>query len=173
MSICEPIFERPPHSYKTIPLDELQLLSYADPLAALYLALRTEIPANATQLEKVQTRISQRDMIIRASALSGKTGPLIKFSEWRLNGGVLVKPTKNGFEISYDLDSLAMKAAVLNVASEMGDDRARPESQISKLTEIIQTELPEENLGDWLREIENQTKVMRSNMVEIRSEVGT
>lgn len=171
VSICSTIYERPPHLYQTLSTQELAELSYNDPVAALYLALRIT-PSGVKEVELQDTRLAQRDLFVRSTALSGKTGPLIKFSEWMLNDGVLMTPTKNGVEKSYDLESLAMKIAVLNIAAEMGDRRAKPIEARKEFLRIIREELPEENAAQWLEKIDNTTVSIREQITQIKTVVG-
>ena len=172
VSSCESIHERPAHPYRTLPLEELEHLAYNDALAALYVAMRMELRPGAPHAEKTEFLAIRRDLILRAAAISNKSGPLIKHAQWHLNGGPSGTITPEGVKISYDLESVATKAAILTIASEMGDNGAYPQRAYDQLSELIETELPHENIDDWLSKIHEQTTNMRRTMNDVRSELG-
>ncbi len=107
---CELIWEYPPTAYHTMDMIELEEQAYDNPLAALMMGIRiTEEPSVKTGLSTKE----RTNWFFRASALSGKTGPLM-----RLTGYGIDSSTNDAPKLS-----VAQQAAIQHIAQMLGDQR--------------------------------------------------
>ncbi len=143
---CQAVRERPPHDYFSMNKEDVAELAYADPVAALVMG-RTE---NAPE--------QQFNYYLRASALSGKPGPLLDLVYRRyapVDGAISdAQGAKVRAKYRYVLEKLA---------SEMGDGRAKPDAAWTLLSAVAD---PQEQ-DDVRTALHDAKKVMNS----IRSSV--
>lgn len=126
--ICNLIYERPLHSYHSLPLVQLEALAYDDALAALYMGLRSPRHYKSVHDDEDDARTA---WFLRAAALSEKTGPLMTLINLRYSTPV-------------DANELMQRAAIEMVAKTMGDPRANPDKW--------RNQLEKELSGDLMRE---------------------
>jgi hypothetical protein len=121
---CTLIFERPLHSYRTLPVGELHELAYGDATAALFMGLRSKKGADIFNLETEGKRLAEDDArtqwFLRAAALSEKSGPLIALAEVR-------------YEHPIDRNEFVQRIALEMSAERMKDPRAQPDLWREKL----------------------------------------
>jgi hypothetical protein len=142
-SSCVYIYKYPPHPYASIDKGELVELSYADPLAALYLGLRygedwTEEtrPFKYITEEGFYTSTDERiEHFVRAAALSGKTGPLMRL--------VGVGHEGRGTASDLGVPEPVKKAALLKIADLLGDPRADWRAEVEERREFSGSHLTE------------------------------
>jgi len=106
---CQTIRERLPHPYEEMELGQLRELARSDATAALIMGRRA-LDSN----ERVE-------WYLRASALSGKTGPLIALGERQYTGPLVKEGASRG---SKDPTHLIMRLALETAAAKLGDPRA-------------------------------------------------
>jgi hypothetical protein len=121
----------PPHPYETIPQEELSELAYNDPLAAIMMGMRfAEDHTAETSLlftaDSEKAEIERIDWFVRAAALSGKTGPLMRLA------GEAGKTRYNANRFSGGVPEPGKKTALIMVAQILGDPRANPQEAIDE-----------------------------------------
>jgi hypothetical protein len=147
---CRRIREREEHQYASLPMEELQELGYSDALAALFMGERSKDLGESMA------------WYLRSAALSGKPGPLIKLAKMKLPVSKLVEGTRR-FEP--EPRGFFLKSAVLRVAKEMGDPRAKPEISDARLLELGESE-------ERIVQAEHAASQMLSTIRRIQAEVG-
>ena len=147
---CRRIREREEHQYASLPMEELQELGYSDALAALFMGERSKDLGESMA------------WYLRSAALSGKPGPLIKLAKMNLPIKKRIKGTR-GFEP--EPRGFFLKSAVLRVAREMGDPRAKPEISDARLLELGESE-------ERIVQAEHTASKMLSAIRRIQAEVG-
>ena len=147
---CVRIRERDEHEYASIAIDELQSLSYSDPLAALFMGERTK---------DLGERIG---WYLRSAALSGKPGPLIKLAKMKLPVKKLVEGERR---YEPDVRGIFLQSAILRVARELGDPRAKPEEADAWLLEVGENK-------ERITEADQAAEQMLSVINRIQAEVG-
>lgn len=147
---CRRIREREEHQYASLPMEELQELGYSDALAALFMGERSKDLGESMA------------WYLRSAALSGKPGPLIKLAKMKLPIKKRIKGTR-GFEP--EPRGFFLKSAVLRVAREMGDPRAKPEISDARLLELGESE-------ERIVQAEHTASKMLSAIRRIQAEVG-
>ena len=147
---CRRIREREEHQYASLPMEELQELGYSDALAALFMGERSKDLGESMA------------WYLRSAALSGKPGPLIKLAKMKLPVSKRIKGTR-GFEP--EPRGFFLKSAVLRVAREMGDPRAKPEISDARLLELGESE-------ERIVQAEHTASKMLSALRRIQAEVG-
>ena len=147
---CRRIREREEHQYASLPMEELQELGYSDALAALFMGERSKDLGESMA------------WYLRSAALSGKPGPLIKLAKMKLPIKKRIKGTR-GFEP--EPRGFFLKSAVLRVAREMGDPRAKPEISDARLLELGESE-------ERIVQAEHTALQMLSALRRIQAEVG-
>jgi hypothetical protein len=131
-------------------MEELQELGYSDALAALFMGERSKDLGESMA------------WYLRSAALSGKPGPLIKLAKMKLPIKKRIKGTR-GFEP--EPRGFFLKSAVLRVAREMGDPRAKPEISDARLLELGESE-------ERIVQAEHTASKMLSAIRRIQAEVG-
>jgi hypothetical protein len=124
VTVCDPIRERPAHSYESLEMDELSTLAEYDSVAAIIYAERT---TDATERLKYY---------LHASALSGKSGPLIALAEKRYGHYISVEKVDGTYEQTLLPENLVRRLALEILAKKMGDPRARPELWASLINSL-------------------------------------
>ena len=147
---CRRIREREEHQYASLPMEELQELGYSDALAALFMGERSRDLGESMA------------WYLRSAALSGKPGPLIKLAKMKLPVSKRIKGTR-GFEP--EPLGFFLRSAVLRVAREMGDPRAKPEISDARLLELGESE-------ERIVQAEHTASKMLSAIRRIQAEVG-
>lgn len=147
---CRRIREREEHQYASLPMEELQELGYSDALAALFMGERSKDLGESMA------------WYLRSAALSGKPGPLIKLAKMKLPVSKRIKGTR-AFEP--EPRGFFLKSAVLRVAKEMGDPRAKPEISDARLLELGESE-------ERIVQAEHTALQMLSAIRRIQAEVG-
>ena len=147
---CRRIREREEHQYASLPMEELQELGYSDALAALFMGERSKDLGESMA------------WYLRSAALSGKPGPLIKLAKMKLPIKKRIKGTR-GFEP--EPLGFFLRSAVLRVAREMGDPRAKPEISDARLLELGESE-------ERIVQAEHTASKMLSALRRIQAEVG-
>ena len=147
---CRRIREREEHQYASLPMEELQELGYSDALAALFMGERSKDLGESMA------------WYLRSAALSGKPGPLIKLAKMKLPIKKRIKGTR-GFEP--EPRGFFLKSAVLRVAKEMGDPRAKPEISDARLLELGESE-------ERIVQAAHTASKMLSAIRRIQAEVG-
>ena len=147
---CRRIREREEHQYASLPMEELQELGYSDALAALFMGERSKDLGESMA------------WYLRSAALSGKPGPLIKLAKMKLPIKKRIKGTR-GFEP--EPLGFFLRSAVLRVAREMGDPRAKPEISDARLLELGESE-------ERIVQAEHTASKMLSAIRRIQAEVG-
>ena len=147
---CRRIRQREEHQYASLPMEELQELGYSDALAALFMGERSKDLGESMA------------WYLRSAALSGKPGPLIKLAKMKLPVSKLVEGTRR-FEP--EPRGFYLQSAVLRVAKEMGDPRAKPEISDARLLELGESE-------ERIVQAEHAALQMLSTIRRIQAEVG-
>ena len=115
---CKRVRERGEHPYASVPIDELEELAVSDAAAALFMGQRS-----ADYYEGIGWHL-------RATALSGKTGPLMKLLSLGLPAAAKSVSTEDEeaeFQRHYILGTISQLAKLL------GDPRANPDVDVSFL----------------------------------------
>jgi hypothetical protein len=120
---CKTLRDQPPHPYLDIPLDQLAELALADPAAANIMGMRIESDDG-----------ERKRWYIRASALSGKSGPILELANRRYSSVSEYKRQAEGLlEEVIVIDALKNRAMLEAVAKKLGDPRANDEYWREKL----------------------------------------
>jgi hypothetical protein len=144
-SSCVYVYKYPPHTYASIDKTELAELSYADPAAALFMALRygeewtdETRPFKHFSDDGFDVAADGRiDSFLRSAALSGKTGPLM-----RLAAGVGSEGHRPGFRLG--IPTPTKKTALLKIANLLGDPRADWRREVDEWREFAGSHLTDE-----------------------------
>jgi hypothetical protein len=121
----------PPHPYETIPQDELRELAYNDPLAAVMMGMRFAEDHTAETSLRFTAESEKADnerigWFLRAAALSGKTGPLMRLA------GEAGEMRYNANRFSYGAPEPSKRTALVRVAKILGDPRANPQKMFDE-----------------------------------------
>lgn len=119
---CEHLDLNPPHPYRELALDELQELVHSDAVASLIMG------------ERVEDRQSKLQWYLRASALSGKSGPILLLAERHFRGGAPRSYVDGEWVEAPDIQGTVVRFALEQIAQRMSDPRADPDKWSSDLS---------------------------------------
>jgi hypothetical protein len=123
-TMCKTVREFPEHPYAELDTQALMELAVHDQVAALMLGRR---------VKDEEQRLS---WYLRATALSGKSGPLMSLAENRYNVVHKLKTVDGKYQPVPQPESLAVRIALGIVAKKMGDPRATPDRWRQTLREL-------------------------------------
>ena len=155
---CNSILELPLHPYTDLPLDQLIDLAETSPEAAV-LASRSSVDNDL--------KVS---LALRASALSGKSGPLLEVATRSFGNPYLTAEEEKASGIDFSVDEIVTRIVLEGIAKRLGDPRAQPESwqQIVSDSEHLTKGQAEEILRVAR---EAQASAMK-NMAKIQTEIS-
>ena len=158
IEICHGVRAYPDHPYESMSVDELMDLAEADAAAAAFISKKAET---------VEERIG---FALRAAALSGKPGPLMKTAVKDLGapGFTYTKDNKvkalNGTVPKTVITRLILET----VAQKMGDPRANPDSWKKYIDDFAKTE---EDRNAVLETIQKGARSAMEHMAETQREI--
>lgn len=158
---CEHTNLLPPHPYQDIEIVQLEELAHADPVAAIFMGKRTE-----SNEAKIQWHL-------RASALSGKSGPVLTVAERYFSSIRSKAISKDGIVDQVNFETAIIRLALEQVADQMLDPRAKPERWKTDLSSIGGELTPQlidasDDLADRFLSVmaEIQTQVTGSSQIQ-------
>ena len=155
---CHSVMQLPEHPYTHLPLDQLIDLAETNAEAAV-LASRNS--------EDENLKVS---LALRASALSGKSGPLLELATKRFCCPYLTAENAEAAGIDFSVDEVVTRIVLEGIAQKLGDPRARPElwKQIVTDSEHLTTE----QAAEILRVAQEAQASSMKNMAEIQAEIS-
>ena len=155
---CHSVMQLPEHPYTHLPLDQLIDLAETNAEAAV-LASRNS--------EDENLKVS---LALRASALSGKSGPLLELATKRFCCPYLTAENAEAAGIDFSVDEVVTRIVLEGIAQKLGDPRARPElwKQIVTDSEHLTTE----QAAEILRVAQESQASSMKNMAEIQAEIS-
>jgi len=151
---CESTDLNPPHPYTVIEIAELEELAYSDPVAAVFLGQRTEDPS------------AKLKSYLRASALSGKSGPIKILAERHYFASHVTQVVGGEWLEEPQVGVAVVRLALEHVADRMSDPRANPDTWESKVAEI-----GGDNAAELVETSLKLSERFLSEMAEIQTEV--
>ena len=158
IEICHGVRAYPDHPYESMSVDELMDLAEADAAAAAFISKKAET---------VEERIG---FALRAAALSGKPGPLMKTAVKDLG----TRDSQFGGEThghaAYETvpKTVFTRLILETVAQKMGDPRANPDSWKKYIDDFAKTE---EDRNAVLEAIQNGVRSAMEHMAETQREI--
>ena len=153
---CLPVFERPSHPYQDLSVEELVDLAETDPEAAVFASRKLNDDAQSV------------DFALRATALSGKTGPILEVANRYFDADVA--PTEPD-QLSAYADEVISRIILERVAHVLGDPRANPKSFEERIKNFAKTPEQERRAN---RVISEKTREVLNEIIEIeRSTTGS
>ena len=158
ITICRGVKAYPDHPYKSMSVDELMGLAEADAAAAVFISKKAET---------VEERIG---FALRASALSGKPGPILatavkEFTTPDSQSGGL----KHGQAAYKTVPKTVFTRLILeSVAQKMGDPRANPDAWSKHINDFAKTE---EERNAVLESIQKGARSAMEHMAETQRNI--
>jgi hypothetical protein len=158
ITICEGIKERPEHPYASMDYEELFELAEASAAAAVFASRKAE---------RVEDRVG---LALRASALSGKPGPVLAVAVKEFTTNQTSHTESNEITAASEtVPSTVFSRLILeSVAQKMGDPRADPDVWTNYIDDFARTQEEKEQV---LKLIQEATRHAMEGMAQIQQEV--
>ena len=155
---CNSVMRLPEHPYAGLPLDELINLAETNAEAAV-LASRKSDDENL--------KVS---LALRASALAGKSGPLLELATRRYCCPYLAPENAEAAGIDFSVDEVVTRIVLEGIAKKLGDPRAEPENWRKIVSDS--KHLTQAQTEEILRVAQEAQASAMMNMAEIQTEIS-